>query len=382
MPDGARRLRVLMSADTVGGVWDYALELARQCSGLGVDVVLATMGRLPSALQQRAAAQIPRLLLHASPCKLEWMPDAGDEPLQAGEWLLQLEERYAPDIVHLNGYFHAVLPWRAPCLVVAHSCVLSWWQAVKGTSAPAQWQGYAERVRQGLHCASRVVFPTAALRSSLEALYGRLPRATVIRNGRDPGQYRPARKENHIFTAGRFWDEGKNLSALSHIAADLPWPVYAAGEWRCPNGGGVRPAQVEFLGCLSPDEMRGRLGRAAIYALPARYEPFGLSILEAALSGCVLVLGDLPTLHELWDGAALFVPPDDHNRLRTTLRALIAHPAWRQSLADAARERALHYSAATMAAAYVSVYHDLLHPRQQTGTAFCRSRQAAQPVEF
>ncbi len=32
--------------------------------------------------------------------------------------------------------------------------------------------------------------------------------------------------------------------------------------------------------------------------LPARYEPFGLSVLEAALSGCALVLGDIPSLRE------------------------------------------------------------------------------------
>ena len=55
------------------------------------------------------------------------------------------------------------------------------------------------------------------------------------------------------------------------------------------------------------------MGRAAIYALPARYEPFGLSILEAALSGCALVIGDIPSLREIWADAALFVPSDGHD---------------------------------------------------------------------
>ena len=55
--------------------------------------------------------------------------------------------------------------------------------------------------------------------------------------------------------------------------------------------------------------------RASIYALPARYEPFGLSALEAALSGCALVLGDIPSLREVWGDAALFVAPDDTDAL-------------------------------------------------------------------
>ena len=36
--------RVLMTADTVGGVWTYALDLARKLAGRGCEVTLATMG--------------------------------------------------------------------------------------------------------------------------------------------------------------------------------------------------------------------------------------------------------------------------------------------------------------------------------------------------
>ena len=68
-------------------------------------------------------------------------------------------------------------------------------------------------------------------------------------------------------------------------------------------------------GRLTPPQMARVVSRApSIYALPARYEPFGLSVLEAALSGCALVLGDIPSLREIWDGAALFVDPDDARR--------------------------------------------------------------------
>ncbi|MEB3829625.1 glycosyltransferase [Phormidium sp. CCY1219] len=67
---------------------------------------------------------------------------------------------------------------------------------------------------------------------------------------------------------------------------------------------------------MSPEELSHWYARAAIYAFPARYEPFGLSVLEAALSGCALVLGDIPRLREMWGDAAVFANPDVARRWR------------------------------------------------------------------
>ncbi len=356
-------LRILMSADTLGGVWDYALELSVQLSRFGVRTALATMGRPPSAEQRRAAAAIPGLELHESDFRLEWMPDPGDDLELAGEWLLGLERRLRPDIVHLNGYVHATLPWSAPCLVVAHSCVLSWWAAVKKEPAPAEWDAYAHRVREALHAAASVVFPTHALLDAMTALYGPLPQAQVIANGRDPQRYRMVEKEALIFSAGRLWDEAKNMAALNAVAPELDWPVIAAGDWQRPDGKGVRPEALHTLGVISASEISSWLSRSGIYALPARYEPFGLSVLEAAMCGCALVLGDIPTLRELWDGAAIFVPPDDHDRLLSALKALICHPGRQRELALAARRRAMTYSAERMGRAYHLLYCRLLQPQ-------------------
>jgi hypothetical protein len=51
--------RILMSADTVGGVWTYALELARGLLPYGVEVALATMGTPLTPEQWKAAKSIP-----------------------------------------------------------------------------------------------------------------------------------------------------------------------------------------------------------------------------------------------------------------------------------------------------------------------------------
>ena len=131
MTDGSGVSRLLMTADAVGGVWTYALDLARAMSSKGISIALATMGRPPDRAQRAAARRIPNLELFESTFKLEWMDDPWADVRLAGDWLLDLSTRVRPDIIHLNGYVHAALPWPAPTIVVGHSCVLSWWEAVK-----------------------------------------------------------------------------------------------------------------------------------------------------------------------------------------------------------------------------------------------------------
>ena len=353
-------MNLLMTADTVGGVWTYALDLARALEPHGVQTALATMGAPLSPAQREAADSIQTLTLFGSKYALEWMPDPWDDVARAGAWLLELEKQIKPDLVHLNGYAHGALPWSAPVLVVGHSCVLSWWEAVKGEAAPPEWTRYQNEVRRGLHAADLVVAPTAAMLGALERHYGPLGRTRVIPNGRDAAAWPPAPKEPLILSAGRLWDEAKNVAVLAEAAPHIPWPIYLAGDSKHPNGGEARLEHVHLLGTLPPQELARWLGRASIYALPAHYEPFGLSALEAALAGCALVLGNIPSLREVWGDAALFVPSGDAAAWAAALNRLIENPLQRETLAARGRSRALELTLARMAEAYMQVYQSLI----------------------
>lgn len=347
-----------MTTDTIGGVWSYALELA---AALGDDeVVLATMGPRPSHAQRAAAAELPNLSLTSGAWRLEWMQGAWPDVERAGDWLLDIADRTAPDLVHLNGYVHASLPWPAPVLVAAHSCVLSWWQAVRGERAPREWTRYGEAVLEGLQAADCVVAPTAAFLETLQRLYGPLPAARVIPNGRRASRCAPAPKAPFVFSAGRLWDEAKNMAVLDAAAHDLPWPVIVAGDSCTPDGGDVLYERLTRLGVLAPPELARRLQRASIYASPALYEPFGLAALEAGQAGCALVLGDIPTLREVWADAAVYVPPRDPEALRAALARLIGDPALRARYADRALRRARRCTPARMAAEYRATYCAML----------------------
>jgi glycosyltransferase involved in cell wall biosynthesis len=161
-----------------------------------------------------------------------------------------------------------------------------------------------------------------------------------------------------VLSAGRLWDEAKNVAALDAVAQDLTWPVYVAGD-NAHAGDATPVSNVQMLGRLPQAELKECMARAAIYALPARYEPFGLSILEAALSGCALVIGDIATLREIWGDAALFVAPDDHEALRAALQSLMEDADLRQQMANRALQRATEYSTARMAQHYFDLYQEL-----------------------
>jgi glycogen(starch) synthase len=354
-----RRPVVLLTADTIGGVWTYASELARELAARGVEVHLATMGAPVRANQRAQVAGRHRLTLHEADWRLEWMPGCDDELELAGAWLLGLERHVRPDVVHLNQYSFGALPFLAPTLLVAHSCVLSWWQAVHGCDAPAGWAPYRQRVADGLAGAGLVAAPTRAMLDTLPGNYGVRRAGVVLPNGRTPALFQPGEKEPVVMAAGRLWDEAKNLAALDAAADGLPWPVRVAGSCVHPDGRVSLPRHAEAMGELSQPALSSALATASIYALPARYEPFGLSVLEAALSGCALVLGDVPSLREVWGPAAVYVPPDDHAALRAVLRRLIGDPVERSNLAVAARARALQFSAHRMADACLAAYASL-----------------------
>jgi glycosyltransferase involved in cell wall biosynthesis len=334
------------------------VDLATSLAARGVRVTVAVLGPPPAADQQRQLAAVG-VDCCSYPCRLEWMEDPWADIEAAGDWLLEVARSRRIDVVHLNGFCHAALDWPAPVIVTGHSCVLSWWRAVHAEDAPAHWRTYAERVRRGLHAANLITAPTAAMLKALQRYYGPLGDARVVANGRALPPGPPAPKEPFVLTAGRLWDEAKNVEAVCRAAPTLPWPVRVAGDTCSPDGEEIRRAGVEYLGRLPANDMTAWMRRASIYALPARYEPFGLSALEAALSGCALVLGDIDSLREVWGDAALFVPPHDDAALAAALRLLIRNERYRADMAARALARARAFTPERMAAAYLDAYTGL-----------------------
>ena len=343
-------MRVLMTADAVGGVWNYSVTLARALGEYDIACTLAAIGPEPSSAQLDEAATIPSLEVHHRPFRLEWMQDPWADVDAAGEWLLELADECRPDVVHFNGYSHAALDFGAPKIVAAHSCVCSWWRAVHREPAPAEWGEYRRRVCAGLNGCDLVIAPTATVLRDLEREYECSPRTLVIQNAADvPKSIAGDRRFRFIFAAGRFEDESKNLALLQQLARRVAWPVFVAGDGP-PCGG------VHMTGRLSHRAVLDRMARAEIFCHPALYEPFGLGPLEAALSGCALALADIPSLREVWGDAALFFDPRDAGAATEIVNLLIEDEALRRRIAAAGHERARVFTPQLQAESYLRAY--------------------------
>lgn len=356
-------MKLLLSTDTIGGVWTYSIELARALEPHGVEVALACLGAPLSDVQNAETRLLRNVTVYEKPLALEWMNDPWSEVDATGDWLRDLAERISADVVQLCSYSHAALEWRAPVLLVAHSCVFSWWRAVHNSPPPDSWQEYHRRVSAGVHAADLVVAPSRGMLAALGEFYGEPRRAVVIPNARSATPFSPRTKLPVVLSVGRLWDEGKNIRVLAGAAAGLPWEVLVAGDATSPDGGTMQFDNVRPMGRLAEHTLGAWLGSTGIYALPALYEPFGLSVLEAALSRCPLVLGDIPTLRENWDGAALFVAPANEHAWHDALQQLIADGRLRSQLAQRAYQRAQDFHPQRQALGYLDVYSQLLGPQ-------------------
>jgi glycosyltransferase involved in cell wall biosynthesis len=354
-------VRILMTTDTVGGVWSHAITLSNALAEFGAEIHLVTLGPAARA-DQRAAIEGTSIKLIETDLALEWQDPEATDLDRAREMLLRLERKIRPDVIHLNSYREATFDWHAPVVVVAHSCVNSWGHACNDTAflAEPRWQRYGELAAAGLASASTWVAPTCAFGETIARIYTPPRPGVLIWNGVTPAFPTILPKQTLVLAAGRMWDKAKNLAALEAVAGAVPCPIHVAGPGTEP---GQQHSAINFLGELPQVELWQRMLHAAIFASPALYEPFGLSVLEAAAAGCALVLADIPTFRELWQDAAIFVSVGDNQALCSALSWLATDTNACMALQRAARRRARRYQRGRMAAGYAELYLDLLSQR-------------------
>jgi glycosyltransferase involved in cell wall biosynthesis len=348
--------RVLMTADAVGGVWRYAIDLCRSLNGAGVAVLLACPGPPPRPGQVAEAAALPGTRLHLLDAPLDWMARDAAALRDLPRLLEDLARREGCDLLHLNLPSQAAeLRGEMPVVVVSHSCVVTWWQAMRGTPLPAEWAWQHALNQAGLARADAVLAPSGSHAAALRAAYGLARGIGVVPNAARPDAHDGPR-EDFVFAAARWWDEGKNAALLDAAAVRTAWPIRAAGACRGENGQDFTFHHAEALGALPHEATRALMRRASIFASPSRYEPFGLAALEAAQSGAALVLADIPTYRELWRDAALLVDPVDPRAFAAAIDGLAQDPARRLALAERGRARAGRFTADRQLLALLPAY--------------------------
>jgi glycosyltransferase involved in cell wall biosynthesis len=352
-----------MTADAVGGVWTYSLDLARGLAAHGVETALAVLGPPPNAEQLDEAEAVEGLRALATALPLDWTAAAPSAVEGAGRRIAALARELRADLIHLNQpALAADAAFPVPVVAVCHSCVATWWDAVRAGPLPADLAWRAELAARGYRAAAALLAPTRAFAEATARVYGLREPPRVVPNGSAaPDAVAPGGPPApYAFTAGRLWDEGKGLAILDRAAARLARPVLAAGPLHGPNGAAIHLRHVQTLGPLSAREVAERLAERPVFVSASRYEPFGLAVLEAARAGCALLLSDIPTFRELWAGAAAFVPPEDDGALAGAIERLLANPAEQARRGEAARARAGRFTVEAMSAGVLAAYRPLL----------------------
>jgi glycosyltransferase involved in cell wall biosynthesis len=362
-------MHVLVTADTVGGVWTYTRELVTGLVRRGVRVTLVSFGEIPTAQQTEWMEGLRGLDFRPTAFRLEWMQEAEQDLETSSDFLLSVVREVKPDLLHLNQYGYGALPVDTPRIVVAHSDVVSWWVSVHGKEPrETRWlRWYRYTVTRGLSGATAVVAPSRWMLDAVCAYHTRPLQAAVVYNGRNPGLFNPhATKDDLAVCVGRLWDAAKQVTLLSE--RDQKIPVCIAGSDKHPDEvlRGARPAfparrRVQFRGLQSEAHLSQLFSRASIYVATPRYEPFGLAPLEAAFSRCAIVANDIPSFHEIWGETGCYFRYNDAGDLARTLERLNADRELRLTYANLSYHRARQrYTAERMVDDYMNLYQSLV----------------------
>jgi glycogen synthase len=358
-PTSRLPLKILMTSDTLSGVWANSIELAQALSKNGHQIALATMGRPLSTKQHWEIEQILGVTLFERPFKLEWMDNPWSDLEAAGEWLLCLEQQLQPHLIHLNGYAHGALPWQAPTVIAGYPCALSWRQGIKSRTALPTWK-LQHYIKRSLQTADIVLAPNQATLSALKRDYGPLPHSRLAPHGRRSSPLECHKKELFVLTMGGVEHRTESIATLETVAPMLPWPIGLADEENGFAGHSLQLHHLKQLGSLSFEQLMPWIDRASIFTSLAPAGPFDVPTLEAALAECALVLADRPDLRQVWGDAALYVPPEDPAALEVALVLLMIDPMYRQIMTKRARRQAQRLASEHMAVNYLALYQELL----------------------
>lgn len=365
-------MHVLVTADTMSGSWTYTRELVTGLVTRGVRVTLVTFGEIPLPDQTAWTDLLHGLEYRPTAFRLEWMYEAPQDIWESSQFLASLVREVHPDLLHLHQFCHADLEVDIPRLVMAHGDIISWTEAVQGhTPRLTRWlRWYRDTILRGISAADAVVAPSAWMLETLRETYASPRREAVIYPGRNPIFFNPyVSKNDSVLSVGRLLDAGKQVFLLTQhpqpftvciVGADQTVPVP-----RIPIRADVKVSTnqscVSICGPQTEAQLRALYSRAAVYAATARYEPLGMTALDAAFSRCAIVANDIPSFREFWGDAALYFRTNDAASLAEILRRLDADRGLRHAYADRAYTRARErYTTKRMIDDYLDLYGSLI----------------------
>jgi glycosyltransferase involved in cell wall biosynthesis len=247
-----------------------------------------------------------------------------------------LVEYSAYDAVHRNGMAGKLFRYLDPD-TIEYAKTMARWLAGRDVLASKSflWKGQRRSIVTILkHC--KMVLPNSLLEyRQLCKKYRVSPPCQVVPNGVDTGLFRPttpvARDKKLVLCVGRI--EGiKNQSMLIRALSNTPYHLILIGSAAknqqsyhayCRK---IAGNNVTFIDHLPQEQLVPFYQRAKIHVQPSWFETCGLSSLEAAASGCNLVLSDTGYVREYYENFPVYCNPADPAHILDCVEKASASP--------------------------------------------------------
>lgn len=302
-------------APAVGGVELHVEMLARGLArrGVGVEVITTDpTGRLPKK-EMRDGVLVRRFSTVANDSVFYIAPSLG-------RWLWRNASRYT--VLHAHSY-HTPVALQAALAAQRASVPLVLTPHYHGTGHSAFRRAlhspYRLAGRWLVHKAQYVICMSATERELLHRHFGKGFPTRVIPNGVNREEilaaqpYSKPQGQVLVLAAGRL----EHYKQTQHLVQAVP---YLPPEYKVVviGDGPARPVieelvrtlgvedRVTILGYISRPELLAWFATADVFVSLSQHEAFGLTLLEAALSGAAVVASDIPAHREV----ASFVPAD------------------------------------------------------------------------
>ncbi|MDX6636745.1 MAG: glycogen synthase [Solirubrobacterales bacterium] len=375
-----------------GGLARHVRKVAEGLAECGVEVHVLTRGGEESPPEEEVAGvRIHRVLEPKRPSDLgefvAWVERMNSDMLAAG---VDLGDRFDFDIVHGHDWLvamacdHLSRRFDAPLVTTIHA------------TEHGRHQGWVENHPQSYihgverwvtNRADRVIACSVYMRDQIADIFGvDDERITVIPNGIDPGDLRPADEPELRRLRAEFAAPDERLVLLIgrlvyekgfQLALDaMPAVIAAAPNTRfLVAGSGTHEAELHrqarelglmehgtFLGWIGDDVLHSLYRIADVCVVPSIYEPFGLVALEAMASGCPCIVADTGGLREVVprDEVGLRFTARDPQHLAAAAVRLLTDDELRDRLIREAREHVQRFDWADVAAATCELYAELV----------------------
>lgn len=221
-------------------------------------------------------------------------------------------------------------------------------------------------------------------------------RISMVANGVDTDLFAPdpsvERNPREILCVGRASDPNKGVKTLIEALHQLPDDItLTLVDDDHPDNGARKRAhelgcahRLDLVGRVPTDELVHLYRRAAIVAVPSRYEGFGLPAAEAMACGTPVVATRAGALPEVLGDHGVLVRRDDAGALAKGIVSLLEQPLARAELGERGRNRVVErYSWDRIAASTAEVYADVVArwrglPARITTSASDGARAASQ----